>query len=70
MRQEHKDKVITNQGCNRNTIITIPYVLELSEKLKKSFKAFGIQVCLMPCDTIRQKLVHLRDKQEKQKSVN
>ncbi len=48
-------------------IITIPYVPELSEKLKKSFKAFGVQVCFKPCNTIRQKLVHPKDKPDKQK---
>ena len=67
VREQHKDKVTTNQGGNRNTIITIPYAPELSEKLKKFFKAFGVQVCFKPCCTIRQKLVHPKDKSDEQK---
>ena len=67
VRKANKDKVVSKGDNKDSTIITIPYVSELSEKLKKTFKEFDIYVCFKPCNTIRQRLVHPKDKQNKNK---
>ncbi len=50
--KQNKEKVVPKDRAGSNTIVTIPYIPELSEKLKKSFKNFNIQVCVKPCNTL------------------
>ena len=67
VRKANREKVVSKGGGKNNTIITIPYVPELSEKLKKTFKEFNIRAFFKPCNIIRQRLVHSKDKQDKNK---
>ena len=50
--------------------ITIPYVSDLSEKLRRIFGKHRIPVSFKPTNTLRQKLVHPKDKQPKDKQSN
>ena len=59
--------MVSKGGNKESTIVTIPYVPELLEKLKKTFKEFNICVCFKPSNTIHQRLVHPKDKQCKNK---
>ncbi|XP_072043529.1 voltage-dependent T-type calcium channel subunit alpha-1G-like [Amphiura filiformis] len=54
----------TNQ-TGRTTSITIPYHGDLSEKLKRIYRDHGITTHFKPTNTIRQSLVHPKDKQPK-----
>ena len=42
---------------------TIPYVAGLSERVKKHLKAYGIAASFKPGNTLRSKLVQVKDKQ-------
>ncbi|XP_072028437.1 uncharacterized protein [Amphiura filiformis] len=53
----------TNQ--TGRTSITIPYHGDLSEKLKRIYRDHGITTHFKPTNTIRQSLVHPKDKQPK-----
>ncbi|CAH1233754.1 MOXD1 [Branchiostoma lanceolatum] len=51
---------------NRNKVnITIPYVQGVSEKLRRIFQNFNIATNFKPHSTLRQKLVHPKDRPEK-----
>ena len=50
--------------------MTIPYVKDLSETLRRSFSKFDIQTSFKPCQTLRQRLVHVKDKPTKEKVRN
>ncbi|XP_072047005.1 uncharacterized protein [Amphiura filiformis] len=50
--------------------ITIPYVSDLSEKLRRIFSQHHIPVTFKPTNTLRQKLVHPKDKPPKDKQSN
>ena len=54
----------------RGRSVTIPYVSGLSEKLRRIFKDQGIPVSFKPKNTLRQALVHPKDKQPKDKQSN
>ncbi|XP_072028313.1 uncharacterized protein [Amphiura filiformis] len=70
------DKVATAQATQgdgeskRGRNVTIPYVSGLSEKLRRIFKDQGIPVSFKPKNTLRQALVHPKDKQPKDKQSN
>ena len=53
-----------NKPIKRNNI-TIPYVAGLSEKLRRIFSQHQIPVSFKPTNTLRQKLVHPKDKPSK-----
>ncbi|XP_072046996.1 uncharacterized protein [Amphiura filiformis] len=50
--------------------VTIPYVSELSEKIRRIFRRYQIPVSFKPTNTLRQKLVHPKDKVPKDKQNN
>ena len=50
--------------------VTIPYVSDLSEKVRRIFRGYQIPVSFKPTNTLRQKLVHPKDKVPKDKQNN
>ncbi|XP_068684969.1 uncharacterized protein [Montipora foliosa] len=58
------------QGRTTRANITIPYVAGISEKIKNAFKAHGISTCYKPWNTLRQKLVRVKDSVPKAKRAN
>jgi len=50
--------------------ISIPYVSGLSEKLQRIFRQHDVPVYFKPGNTLRQKLVHPKDKMPTQKQSN
>ncbi|XP_072014754.1 uncharacterized protein [Amphiura filiformis] len=55
---------------DNRTQVTIPYIAGLSERLKNSFKSFGITTCFKPTNILRGKLVHVKDKTPRDKQCN
>jgi uncharacterized FlaG/YvyC family protein len=53
-----------------STNITIPYVAGLSERVKKTLKSFAIATSFKPTNTLRGKLVKVKDKPPKDKRSN
>ena len=59
--------------ATNSTQVTIPYVActsDMSERSKKNFKSYGIFTSFKPINTLRGKLVHVKDKQAKDKQSN
>ena len=52
------------------TLVTIPYVAGLSEKISRTFGRFGISTSHKPLRTLRQLLVHVKDQPVKEKKRN
>ena len=50
--------------------VTIPYIAGVSERLKNSYKSFGISTAFKPINTLRGKVVHVKDKPPKDKLCN
>lgn len=71
-----KSKSSTNTDNNTATTsgsatqVTIPYVAGVSERLKNTFKSFGISTSFKPANTLRAKLVHVKDKPPRDKQCN
>ena len=55
----------TNRVSGGGTSVTIPYHGDLSEKIKRIYKDYNISTHFKPTNTIRQSLVHPKDKQPK-----
>ncbi|XP_072039422.1 uncharacterized protein [Amphiura filiformis] len=55
----------SNSNSGRTASATIPYHGDLSEKLKRIFREYNITTHFKPVNTIRQALVHPKDKQPK-----
>ena len=49
-------------------MVIIPYVNQTSERIAKVFKKYGVTSVMKPPNSIRQKLVHPKDKILKEKS--
>ncbi len=47
--------------------ITLPYIEGISEKMRRVFEEYGISSSFKPFNTIRQKLVHPKDRTPKEK---
>ncbi len=65
----------TTSGSAANTStrqkrITIPYISGISKKLKQIFRKYNTPVSLKPGNTLRQKLVHPKDKPPRHKQSN
>ncbi|XP_072022071.1 uncharacterized protein [Amphiura filiformis] len=60
----------TTASSTRKFGITLPYVSDVSEKLKRIFGQHQIPVSLKPCNTLRQKLVHPKDEIPQRKQSN
>jgi len=59
-----------NAENKRGFGITIPYVSGVSEKLRRIFQNQKIPVAFKPTNTLRQAIVHPKDKQPKDKQSN
>ena len=49
-------------------MVVIPYIQGLSERLAKTYKKYDITTCMKPNSTLRQSLVHPKDKVDKLKN--
>ena len=57
---------LTNQQVGsgkNNSQVVLPYISDVSDKLKHTFHQFGIRVCFKPFNILRHKLVHPKDPQ-------
>ena len=61
---------VQSSTAANSTQVTIPYVACTSERIKKNFKSYGISSSFKPINTLRGKLVHVKDKQAKDKQSN
>ena len=59
-----------NQTPTKNIVVTIPYVLDLSDKIKRILGKHGVSTAFKPFNTLRQKLVHVKDPIPKEKKRN
>ncbi len=59
-----------DSGRSQKARVTIPYIAGLSDRVKKHIKAYGISTSFKPINTLRGKLVHVKDKQPKDKCSN
>lgn len=66
---KRKRKSNTENNKKRSNIV-IPYVAGVSEKLKRIFNKHNIPVHFKPGNTLRQKLVHPKDKVPREKQSN
>ena len=57
-------------GHSVKTRVTIPFVSEILERVKKHLKAHVIEASFKPGNSLRSKLVHVKDKQSKEKRSN
>ncbi|XP_060756448.1 uncharacterized protein LOC132867510 [Neoarius graeffei] len=55
---------------NKRKNIVIPYISGLSEKLRRIFYKHNIPVCFRPSNTLKQKLVHPKDRIPRHKQDN
>ena len=63
--KDSKPTITSNNTTAKGTSMVIPYHGELSEKLRRVFKDYNISTHFKPINTIRQTLVHPKDKQPK-----
>ena len=54
-----------NQNNTRRKLVVLPYVQGLSERIAKIYKNHDITTCMKPNSTLRQALVHPKDKVQK-----
>ncbi|KAI8483137.1 hypothetical protein Bbelb_391560 [Branchiostoma belcheri] len=66
-KKTHKCKPLTNKN---KANITIPYVQGVSEKLRRIFQNFNIATNFKPHSTLRQRLVHPKDRPHKGTKAN
>ena len=59
---------VQSSTATNSTQVTIPY--GTSERIKKNFKSYDISTSFKPINTLRGKLVHVKDKQAKDKQSN
>ena len=51
------------------SVVTIPYITRVSEALKRTFRRHGFATSMKPYETLRQLLVHPKDKSSSQDSA-
>uniref|UniRef100_A0A1A8DK57 GIY-YIG domain-containing protein n=1 Tax=Nothobranchius kadleci TaxID=1051664 RepID=A0A1A8DK57_NOTKA len=68
-RKEDQTPAREDKKDRRNNLV-IPYVAGVSEKLRRVFSKHNIPVYFRPSNTLRQKLVHPKDKTLKHKLNN
>ena len=59
-------RVNTNQDKDVKGFMSIPYVKGVSEPISRILHSTGLEVAMRPCRTLRQSLVHPKDKDEDQ----
>ncbi|XP_072182282.1 uncharacterized protein [Diadema setosum] len=69
-KQPNKNTRRTHGVQGRKVTITIPYVYDLSDKIKRLFQRQGITTAFKPHNTLRQRLVHVKDRVAKEKQRN
>ena len=67
---QEQHQLNSQSGRSVKTRVTIPFVSGISERVKKHLKAYGIEASFKPGNTLRSKLVHVKDKQPKEKRSN
>ena len=68
---KRQTRVSTNTNkAGKKPAIVIPYVKGVSEKLRAAFSRFNTPVYFKPTNTLRQQLVHPKDKLGKEKTVS
>jgi len=65
-----KDPPGGTSGHSNKARATIPYIAGLSDRVKKHLQAYGISTSFKPVNTLRGKLVHVKDQQPKDKRSN
>ena len=68
-RKDLRQGQVQGAGTNglKNTCVTIPYVAGVSDNIKSTFRNFGILTSFKPYNTLRQKLVNVKEKPDKEK---
>ncbi|XP_071488191.1 uncharacterized protein [Diadema antillarum] len=69
-KRQSKNTQRTHGTQGRKVTITIPYVHDLSDKIKRLFQKQGITTAFKPHNTLRQRLVHVKDRAAKEKQRN
>ncbi|XP_071500717.1 uncharacterized protein [Diadema antillarum] len=69
-KRQSKNTQRTYGTQGRKVTITIPYVHDLSDKIKRLFQKQGITTAFKPHNTLRQRLVHVKDRVAKEKQRN
>ena len=70
-KSQQKNTVPRNSSSNtRRYNTTIPYISGLSEKIRRIYRAHNLQVSFKPGNTLRQQLVHPKDKTPRHKQQN
>ena len=64
-----KEKTKDKDTATNTKPVTIPYIKGISERLARTYKKYGISSAMKPINTIREKLVHPKDKLPKEKSA-
>ena len=60
-----------SSNTTRNkTLAVIPYISGISDRIKKIYKKHGINTCFKPSNTLRSKLVKVKDKTPHDKTSN
>ncbi|XP_041472626.1 uncharacterized protein LOC121421891 [Lytechinus variegatus] len=67
---DNQSDAATAQPRRNRTLVTIPYVAGLSERISRTFGRFGISTSHKPHRTLRQLLVHVKDQPVKDKKRN
>ena len=68
--KNRKRKAVEHEREEKRKNIVIPYIAGVSEKLKRIFGKHHIPVYFKPGNTLRQKLVHPKDKTPRHKQSN
>ena len=68
-KQQKKANKIESEQPKHKNMVTIPYIQNVSERLAKVFRKYGVSTAMKPSNTIRQILVHPKDKLSKEQTA-
>ena len=60
----------SSEPNKRGPLVIIPYCAGVSERVKNTFKTYGISACFKPVNKLRNRLVHVKDKPPRDKQSN